>query len=107
MYSRLIENVIKRSTNHKYVRFNLIRVSCSYVQAIFILDMIYRDEFNEESQLGVITNGLVLYIVLYLVRDDSKLLGDSGEAPISKWSCWQFDFRCEIFSLLDGKKVGR
>ena len=37
------------------------------------------------------------------VRDEPKLLGDSGEVPISKWSGWQFDSYCEIFSLLDGK----
>ena len=38
-----------------------------------------------------------------LVRDDPKLPGDSGEAPISEWSGWRFDSRREIFSPLDGK----
>ena len=38
-----------------------------------------------------------------LVRCDPELLGDSGEVPISKWSGWQFNSRCEILSLLDGK----
>ena len=33
-----------------------------------------------------------------MVRDDPKLLGDSGEVPISEWSGWQFDSHCEIFS---------
>lgn len=37
------------------------------------------------------------------VRDDPNLPDDSGEAPISKWSGWRFDPRCEIFSLLDEK----
>jgi hypothetical protein len=35
------------------------------------------------------------------VRDDPKLLGDSGEVSIYKWSGWQFDSRFDIFSLLD------
>ena len=35
------------------------------------------------------------------VRDDPKLLCDSGEVPISKQSGWRFDFRCEIFYVLD------
>ena len=40
-----------------------------------------------------------------LVRDDSKLLNDSGEVPNSKWSGWRFDSRHEIFSLyLTGEK---
>ena len=34
------------------------------------------------------------------VRNDPKLLGDSGEVSISEWSGWRFDSRCEIFSLL-------
>ena len=38
------------------------------------------------------------------VRDDPKLLGDSGEVPISERSGWLFDSRCEIFLVLDGKK---
>ena len=37
--------------------------------------------------------------------DDPKLLGDSGEVPISEWSGWQFDSHHEIFSLLDGIKI--
>ena len=37
-------------------------------------------------------------------RDDPKQPGDSGEVPISKWSGWRFDSRCEIFSLLDEGK---
>ena len=37
-----------------------------------------------------------------MVQDDPKLLGDSGEVPISKRSDWRFDSCCEIFSLLDG-----
>ena len=40
------------------------------------------------------------------VQDDPKLLGDSGEVPIFKWSGWRFDSRCE-FSLLDGNKLVR
>ena len=40
-----------------------------------------------------------------MVRDDPKLPGDSGEAPISEWSGWRFDSHCEIFSLLDGEKI--
>ena len=39
------------------------------------------------------------------VQDDPKLLGDSGEVPISEWSGWRFDSRCEIFSLLDRGKL--
>ena len=42
-----------------------------------------------------------------MVWDDPELLGDSGEIPISEWSGWRFDSRCEIFSLLDGKKKPR
>ena len=38
-----------------------------------------------------------------IVCDDPKLLGDSGEVPISEWSGWLFDSYYEIFSLLDGK----
>jgi hypothetical protein len=38
------------------------------------------------------------------VRDDPKLLGDSGEVPIFEWSGWRFDSYYEIFSLLDGEK---
>jgi hypothetical protein len=43
------------------------------------------------------------------VRDDPKLPGDSGEVSIYEWSSWRFDFRCEIFSRLNGKNsyVGR
>jgi hypothetical protein len=42
------------------------------------------------------------------VQDDPKLPRDSGEVPISEWSGWQFNFRCEIFSLLDGRiQLGR
>ena len=47
---------------------------------------------------------------LNIVWNDPKLLGDSGEVPISVWSGWGFDSRREIFSLFDGKKtsyVGR
>ena len=46
------------------------------------------------------------WYILYVrtqVRDDPKLLVDSGEVPISKWSDWWFHSRYEIFSLLDGK----
>ena len=39
-----------------------------------------------------------------MVQDDPKLPGDSGEVPVFEWSGWWFDFQCEIFSLLDGKK---
>ena len=35
------------------------------------------------------------------VHDEPKLLGDSGEVPISEWSGWRFNSRCEIFSLID------
>ena len=42
-----------------------------------------------------------------LVWDDLKLPYDSGEESISEWSGWQFDSYCEIFSLLDGKRVAR
>ena len=38
-----------------------------------------------------------------MVQDDPKLLGDSGEVPISEWSGWHFKSCYEIFSLLDGK----
>ena len=41
----------------------------------------------------------------FWVQDDPKLPGDSGGVSVSKWSGWQFDFRYEIFSLLDGKKM--
>ena len=41
------------------------------------------------------------------IRDDPQLLGDSGEVPISEWNGWQFNSRCEIFSSLDGKKLGK
>ena len=37
-----------------------------------------------------------------LVRDDLKLPGQSGEAPISEWSGWRVNSHCEIFSLLEG-----
>jgi hypothetical protein len=37
------------------------------------------------------------------VRDDPKLLGDSGEVSIFEWSDCRLNSRCEIFSLLDGK----
>ena len=33
--------------------------------------------------------------------------GDSREVPIYKWSGWQFISCCEIFSLLDKKKLAR
>ena len=42
-----------------------------------------------------------------LVQDDPKLPGDSGEVLISEGSGCRFHSRCEIFSLLDGKKLGR
>ena len=45
---------------------------------------------------------LLTHFPIDQVRDDLKLLGDSGEVPIYKWSGWQFDSRSEIFSLLDG-----
>ena len=35
------------------------------------------------------------------VHNDRKLLGDSGEVPISEWSDWQFNSRCEIFYMFD------
>ena len=42
------------------------------------------------------------------VRDDPKLQGYSGVVPISEWSGWQFDYECEIFSLLDKEnQLGR
>jgi hypothetical protein len=41
------------------------------------------------------------------VRDDPKLPGDSGVVPISEWSGWQFDYRCEIFSLTEQKIPAR
>jgi hypothetical protein len=41
------------------------------------------------------------------VQDDPKLPDDNGEVPNSEWSGWQFDSRCEIFSLLDGEKLVR
>ena len=42
------------------------------------------------------------------VRDDPKLLGDSGHGwRISEWSGWRFDSSCEIFSPLDGKELVR
>ena len=34
-----------------------------------------------------------------VVQDDPKLPGDSGEVPISEWSGWQFNSRCEIYFL--------
>lgn len=40
---------------------------------------------------------------IFLVRDGPKLPCDSGEVPISEWSGWHFDSRCEIVSLFDGK----
>jgi hypothetical protein len=49
------------------------------------------------------TNAHCLTMLSCEVRDDPKLLGDSGEVPNSGWSGWQFDFRCEIFSPLDEK----
>ena len=42
---------------------------------------------------------------IYMVRDDPKLLGDSGEVPIYAWNGWRFDSRYEGFSLLDEKKT--
>jgi hypothetical protein len=45
------------------------------------------------------------YIARIQVQDDPKLLGDSVDVPISKGSGRRFDSRCEIFSLLDGKKL--
>ena len=53
---------------------------------------------------------LVCYVSMWFVlvpkvRDDPKLLGDNGEIPFFEWSGWRFDSRCEIFSLLDGKKT--
>ena len=47
---------------------------------------------------------LTLYVSLP-IQDDPKLLGDSGAVPIFEWSAWRFDSCCEIFSLLDGKKL--
>jgi hypothetical protein len=44
---------------------------------------------------------IVKLLLLEKIRDDPKLQGDSEEVPISEWSGWQFDSRCEIFSLLD------
>jgi hypothetical protein len=46
-------------------------------------------------------------LINILVRDDYKLPGDSGEVPIFEWSGWQFDFHCEVFSLLDIKKLAK
>ena len=39
------------------------------------------------------------------VRDNRKLLGDSGEAPILKRSGWRVNSRWEIFSFFDGGKL--
>ena len=33
------------------------------------------------------------------VWDEPKLLGDSGEVPISEWSGWRFNTHCEICSI--------
>ena len=41
------------------------------------------------------------------VQEDPKLPGDSGEVPISEWSGWRFDSRCDILSLLDRKKLAK
>ena len=32
-----------------------------------------------------------------MIQDHPKLPCDSGEVPISEWSGWQVDSRCEIF----------
>jgi hypothetical protein len=42
---------------------------------------------------------------LHKVWGGFKLPGDSSEVPIFKWSGWQFDSHCEMFSLLDGNKI--
>ena len=42
-----------------------------------------------------------------LVQDDPNLSGDNGEVPIFEWGGRRFDSHCEIFSLLDGKKLVR
>ena len=39
--------------------------------------------------------------MMYQVRVDPKLLGDSGEVPISERSGWRFNSCYEIFYLLD------
>ena len=41
------------------------------------------------------------------VRDDPKFPSDSKEVPISEWSGWRFDSRCEIFFLLDKQKLAK
>jgi hypothetical protein len=49
-----------------------------------------------------------IYKSQVMVQDDPKLPDDNGEVRIFEWSGWQFDFWCEIFSLLDeGNKLGR
>jgi hypothetical protein len=50
---------------------------------------------------------LVHHVICLQVRDDTKPPGDNANVLISKWSSWRFDSRCEIFSLLDGGKLGR
>ena len=40
-----------------------------------------------------------LLITKQMIWDDHKLPGDSEEVPISEWSGWRFDSRCEISSF--------
>ena len=42
-----------------------------------------------------------IVILMHMVPNDLKLLGDSGKVLIFEWSGWQFDSHREIFSLLD------
>ena len=67
------------------------------------------DHHSKEQSIRHVQRRLVLrshdnYVMgINLVQDDPKLMGDSKEALIFKWSGWRFDSRCESLSLLDGK----
>ena len=41
------------------------------------------------------------------IQNDPKLPCHNQEVPIPKWSGWQFDSHCEIFSLHDRKKLAK
>ena len=60
-------------------------------------------EASQTLKCKFITTCTCEYMIYFLVRDDPKLLCDSGEVPKPKGSGCNSIPTCEIVSLLDGK----
>jgi hypothetical protein len=75
---------------HKQVHVSDVYCLTTYMNMskVFAKYVIWSFNLSKHSQKGL---------------DDPKLPSGSKEVPKSEWSGWRFDFRCDLFFILDKK----